>query len=113
MSSLDGMAYAERQLLALSDMVNELGGGVAGVAAGHVGAAYATRAAVTDDDYGQEFWRLHGETFETVGELLRFLAGRCLCEGENLGHARVGYQEADAASAGAGAGVSGPVSGGR
>lgn len=107
MSSFDGMAYAERQLLALSEMVSDLGGGLAGAAAGHVGVAYATRAAVTDDDYGRAFWRAHGETFETVGELLRFLAGRCLSEGENLGCARAAYQESDAASAVSASAVSG------
>jgi hypothetical protein len=98
MGSFDGMAYAERQLLALSDEVSELGGGVAEVATGHQAVAYETRAAVTDDDYGRAFWKSQGETFVAVGELLRFLAGKFHAEGENLGQARAVYNGADAAS---------------
>ncbi|MDP9849327.1 hypothetical protein [Streptosporangium lutulentum] len=98
MGSFDGMAYAERQLLALSDEVSELGGGVAGVAAGHQTVAYGTRAAVTDDDYGRAFWASQGGTFAAVGDLLRFLSGKFHSEGENLGQARAVYRSADEAS---------------
>lgn len=94
MGTSHALAYADRQLLALSDAVSELGNGVGGVAAGHRAAAYGTRAAVTGDDYGQAFWKAQGETFEAIGELLRLISKRCHSEGENLCYAKAAYDRA-------------------
>ncbi|QFY05299.1 hypothetical protein GBF35_00120 [Nonomuraea phyllanthi] len=70
----DELAFAEQELLGIAREVAKLGGGLDTVGTDHHTAAAATWAAVTDDEYGRAFRRVHEPRLEALNQLLTLLA---------------------------------------
>lgn len=92
------IAFAERGLRTLSDLLGELGVGLNGLAGAHEATARATRKAATGDDYGNTFWSQQGQRFERAARLLRLIAEQSQTAAGNTVQTRRNYQAADDAS---------------
>ncbi|MEV0597195.1 hypothetical protein [Nonomuraea cavernae] len=90
--------FAERKLLALSDLLGELAIGLGGLAGAHEASARGTRTAATGDDYGNAFWSRQGSRFERAARLLRLIAEQSDTAAGHTTQTRRVYQAADDAS---------------